>query len=64
MAYKEYIKERKKEYVGKTVLFEGKEYKVIDVDYNGMLLINKPRVYCESYTSPTTAIEIFDCERR
>ena len=57
MTYREYIEEMKTKWIGKKVRFEGKEYTVVDVDYNGGLLINKPNYYTESYTSPTTAID-------
>ena len=39
--YREYIETLKKEWIGKKVRFEGKEYEVMDVDYNAGLLINK-----------------------
>lgn len=41
MTYREYIETLRKEWIGKKVRFEGKEYEVMDVDYNGGLLINK-----------------------
>lgn len=56
MTYKEFIEKERKEWIGKTVKYEEKDYQVVDVDYNGSLLINKPTYYCESYTSPTTAV--------
>lgn len=56
--YKEYISELKRKWIGKTVFYQNKQYKVIDVDYNGCLLINKPHYYCASYTADTTAILI------
>ena len=40
-SYKEYIERLKKEWIGKAVLFENEEHTVIDVDYNGSLLIDK-----------------------
>lgn len=57
--YKEYIEEKKEKWIGKEVSYKGKKYKVVDVDYNGGLLINKPKKYHESYTSPTTVIAEF-----
>lgn len=39
--YKEWIAEKRKEWIGKKVIYEGNEYTVVDVDYNGALLINK-----------------------
>ena len=39
--YKDWIAEKKKEWVGKKVTYEEKQYTVVDVDYNGALLIDK-----------------------
>ncbi len=39
--YKEYIEGKKKQWNGKTVMYEGEKFKVMDVDYNGLLLIDK-----------------------
>ncbi len=41
MDYKDYIKQKRDKWIGKRVRYEGKEYNVIDVDYNGGLLIDK-----------------------
>lgn len=41
MTYKEYIESKKRKWIGKNVKYEDKIYKVVDVDYNGILLINK-----------------------
>lgn len=53
--YKEYIEELKKKWIGKIVIYENKKYKVVDVDYNGMLLIDKKARYTD-----TTAVAIFN----
>ena len=53
MTYKEYIQQLKANWNGAKVWYYGAEYKVIDVDYNGYLLIDKPA----QYTS-TTAVEL------
>lgn len=52
MSYKEYIQCMKKEWVGETVKFHGGKYKVIDVDYNGALLIDKKAEFTD-----TTAVD-------
>lgn len=54
MLYREHIEKLRKEWTGKAVMFEGKEYKVMGVDYNGMLLIDKPNINNE-----TTAVDAF-----
>lgn len=51
--YKEYIEKLKGEWIGKKITFQGKKYNVVDVDYNGMLLIDKKTRYTE-----TTAVSI------
>lgn len=53
--YKEYIEELKKKWIGKIVIYENKKYKVVDVDYNGMLLIDKKARFTD-----TTAVAIFN----
>lgn len=53
--YREYIEELKRKWIGKIVEFESKRYNVVNVDYNGMLLIDKKSTYLSS-----TAVEIFD----
>lgn len=54
--YKEYIEELKEKYVGKPVVYEGKSYTVVDVDYNGGLLIDKPAEHTATTAIPITAI--------
>lgn len=51
--YKEYINKLRTEWNGKTVIYENKTYSVIDVDYNGMLLIDKKAKHTD-----TTAVSI------
>ena len=41
MDYKDYIRQMRDEWIGKKIRYKGKEYNVIGVDYNGMLLIDK-----------------------
>ena len=41
MDYKDYIKQNRDKWIGKRVRYEGKEYNVVYVDYNGMLMIDK-----------------------
>lgn len=41
MDYKDYIKQKREKWIGKRVRYDGKEYNVIGVDYNGLLLIDK-----------------------
>jgi len=50
--YKQWISEMKTKWIGEKVVYEGCEYEVMDVDYNGGLLINKPAEYTD-----TTAVK-------
>ena len=50
--YKEWIAEKRREWIGKKVFFENKEYTVVDVDYNGGLLIDKPAQFTETTAIP------------
>lgn len=51
MAYRDYINSLKRRWIGRKVTLDDGEFTVVDVDYNGMLLINKPAQFTE-----TTAI--------
>lgn len=57
MDYKNWIEELRKEWTGKTVIYNSSEYKVIGVDYNGMLLIDKKAQFTE-----TTAVPVWMCK--
>jgi len=56
MAWSEYIAEMKDEWVGALVIFEGAMYKVVDVDYNGGLLIDKPAEHTETTSVPVSMV--------
>ena len=55
MTYKEYIQEERDKFIGKIVEYEGCLYRVVDVDYNGGLLIDKKARYTD-----TTAVESYN----
>lgn len=46
--YKDWIEEMKIKWIGQKVIYEEHEYMVVDVDYNGCLLINKPAQFTET----------------
>lgn len=54
--YKEYINKLKSEWIGKTVIYDNKKYNVVDVDYNGMLLIDKKARFTDTTAVDTTSI--------
>ena len=55
--WKGYIEKLKKEWIGKEVIFENEKHKVVDVDYNGALLIDK-----KARMTDTTAVGISDIQ--
>ena len=57
--YSEYIDKLKKEWVGKSVIYDNKKYNVVDVDYNGMLLVDK-----RAFHTDTTAVTISSIKRQ
>lgn len=54
ITYKEHIELQRERWIGKKVLFEGSVYNVVDVDYNGCLLIDKKARFTD-----TTAVETY-----
>ena len=56
--YREWIESRKNEWIGKRVKFEGEIYNIVDVDYNGFLLIDRKARYTE-----TTAVAVRHIEK-
>lgn len=56
--YREWIDSLKKEWIGSNVLYENKKYNVVDVDYNGFLLINKKGAHTK-----TTAVAIHNVKK-
>jgi len=57
--YRELVEKDRAEWIGQKVWFEGEQYTVVDVDYNGALLIDKKARFTD-----TTAVSRFQIERR
>jgi len=55
MTYKEFVAEDRTRFIGKKVKYEGGIYTIVDVDYNGALMIDR-----ETRFTDTTAISRFD----
>lgn len=51
MTWKEFIEKERKKYIGRKVKYDDKIYTVVDVDYNGVILIDKHAKF-----TPATAI--------
>lgn len=60
--WKEYIERLKNEWVSKKVVFEGAVYTVVDVDYNGVLMIDKKGKYTETTAAFTPARAVMAAE--
>ena len=56
--YKEWINELKTRWIGKRVTYEGQPYTVVDVDYNGMLLIDKVAAHTKTTAVDRTSVSI------
>lgn len=52
MLYRDHIEEMKKKWIGSRVLFDGMPYTVVDVDYNGSLLIDKKAKFTDTTAVP------------
>lgn len=50
--YKRWIQEQRDRWIGQKVIYEGAEYTVVDVDYNGGLLIDKPAEFTDTTAVP------------
>ena len=55
--YSQFIHEIRDQWIGKQIMYQGWIHTVVDVDYNGMLLIDK-----KSRFNETTAVERFDVQ--
>ena len=58
MDYRERIEQDKKKWIGKTVRIDGRTYNVVDVDYNGALMIDKPARFTETTAVGAWMVEV------
>lgn len=58
--YREWIESLKREWIGKQVKFEDNIYNVVDVDYNGFLLIDRKARYAETTAVATYHVEVIE----
>lgn len=58
MDYKDYIKQKRDKWIGKRVRYEGKEYNVVYVDYNGMLMIDKNSEFTDDTAISEVMVEV------
>ena len=55
--HKDYIEQKKKDWVGTTVWYGGKAYKVVDVDYNGALMLAKKAQFTDTTAVPEAGVK-------
>lgn len=55
--YRDYIAELKTKWLGRNVIYAGAGYRVVDVDYNGCLLINKKAEFTDATAVETFAVQ-------
>ena len=54
MTYKDWLERLRREWVGAKVIYEGVRYRVLGIDHNGALLIDRPARF-----TTTTAVDIY-----
>ena len=57
--YKDYITGLRSKYIGRKVEYEGKAWMIVDVDYNGIIHINRPTTYNDT----TAAYEPYEADK-
>lgn len=62
MLYNQFISKLRSDLIGKKVIYAGDNnvYTIVDVDYNGALLIDKPARFTETTAVSTYMVEIID----
>lgn len=58
--YREYIETKRKEWIGKKVMYEGAAYTVVDVDYNGALMIGKKARFTDTTAVSVSMVQIVE----
>ena len=58
MTYKEYIAGLRRNWIGQRVKYQGEFYTVMDVDYNGALLINLKNIYNDTTAVLSHMVEV------
>lgn len=62
-SYSEWIKELKSEWIGKEVIYENNKYIVVDVDYNGLILIDKKAKFTETTAVASYKVKVVLCNQ-
>ncbi len=62
ITYKQYIDIQRDRWIGKKVMYGGNIYNVVDVDYNGCLLIDKKARFTDTTAVETYMVQEIDAE--
>lgn len=62
MLYNQFISKLRSDLIGKKVIYAGDNnvYTIVDVDYNGALLIDKPARFTETTAVATYMVQVID----
>lgn len=60
MTYREYNEAFRAKWIGKKVIFDGAVYTVVDVDYNGALLIDKKARFTDTTEVSESMVQIVE----
>lgn len=55
MSYRDLVEQERREYIGRDVIYKGERHKIVDVDWNGAIMIDLKARFTE-----TTALYRFD----
>lgn len=58
MTWREYIESMKTKWIGRRVEWDGMPYTVVDVDYNGGLLIDMPAQFTDTTSVPAHKVKM------
>ena len=55
MSYRVLVESERREYIGRAVIYKGESHKIVDVDWNGAIMIDQKAQFTD-----TTAVDRFD----
>lgn len=62
--YSEWIENLRRFWIGRRVKYAGEDHTVVEVDYNGMLLIDKPAQFTPTTAVATTSLDDYRTHQR
>ena len=58
--YREHIEEKREEWIGRKVMYEGEVFTVADVDYNGALMIDKKARFTDTTAVSESMVQVIE----